>query len=160
MKEFVIILYTKKGGEKPVKLFLDSLDVKMRAKVLRSIDLLKRNGMNLREPYTKNLGNGILELRVIQGNNIVRVLYFFMKDEEFQREWQELEPEYNTIQALIDARKERKMTQKQLAMRTGIDQADISKIENGNGNPTLQVLKRLAEGMNTFLRLEFIPKTK
>ena len=52
------------------------------------------------------------------------------------------------------------MTQKQLAMRTGIDQADISKIENGNGNPTLQVLKRLAEGMNTFLRLEFIPKTK
>lgn len=84
----------------------------------------------------------------------------YMKDEEFQREWQELEPEYNTIQALIDARKERKMTQKQLAMRTGIDQADISKIENGNGNPTLQVLKRLAEGMNTFLRLEFIPKTK
>lgn len=79
MKEFVIILYTKKGGEKPVKLFLDSLDVKMRAKVLRSIDLLKRNGMNLREPYTKNLGNGILELRVIQGNNIVRVLYFFME---------------------------------------------------------------------------------
>ena len=74
----------------------------------------------------------------------------YMKDEEFQREWQELEPEYNTIQALIDARKERKMTQKQLAMRTGIDQADISKIENGNGNPTLQVLKRLAEGMNTF----------
>lgn len=84
----------------------------------------------------------------------------YMEDKEFQREWQELEPEYNTIQALIDARKERKMTQKQLAMRTGIDQADISKIENGNGNPTLQVLKRLAEGMNTFLRLEFIPKTK
>ena len=50
------------------------------------------------------------------------------------------------------------MTQKELAERTGIDQADISKLENGNGNPTLGLLKRLAEGMDMFLKLEFIPK--
>lgn len=52
------------------------------------------------------------------------------------------------------------MTQKELAKRTGINQADISKIETGNANPTLAVLKRLAEGMGMVLKLEFIPKVK
>ena len=50
------------------------------------------------------------------------------------------------------------MTQKQLSERTGIYQADISKIERGLANPSLSTLKRLAEGMDTVLRLQFIPK--
>ena len=82
-----------------------------------------------------------------------------LKDSEFQKEWINLEPEFNTIQALIDARKQKHLTQKQLAERTGIDQADISKIETGNANPSLQMLKRLADGMDMILKLEFIPKT-
>lgn len=81
-----------------------------------------------------------------------------LKDPEFQKEWNNLEPEFNTIQALIDARKKKHLTQKQLAERTGIDQADISKIETGNANPSLQILKRLADGMDMILKLEFIPK--
>lgn len=82
-----------------------------------------------------------------------------LKDSEFQKEWNNLEPEFNTIQALIDTRKQKHLTQKQLAERTGIDQADISKIETGNANPSLQMLKRLADGMDMILKLEFIPKT-
>lgn len=82
-----------------------------------------------------------------------------LKDSEFQKEWNNLEPEFNTIQALIDARKQKHLTQKQLAERTGIDQADISKIETGSANPSLQMLKRLADGMDMILKLEFIPKT-
>ena len=50
------------------------------------------------------------------------------------------------------------MTQNELAEKTGINQADISKIENGNANPALSTLKRLAGGMGMRLRLEFIPK--
>ncbi len=69
-----------------------------------------------------------------------------------------MDPEYNMIQAIIDARKKSHLTQKQLAERTGIDQSDISKLETGNANPTLQVLKRLADGMDMVLKLEFIPK--
>jgi len=80
------------------------------------------------------------------------------ENSDFKKEWDSLEPEYNMIQALIEARKRSNLTQKQLAERTGINQADISKIETGNANPTLQVLKRLAEGMDMVLRLEFIPK--
>ena len=81
-----------------------------------------------------------------------------LEDSEFKKEWDDLEPEYNMIQAIIDARKRSHLTQKQLAERTGIDQSDISKLETGNANPTLQVLKRLAEGMDMMLKLEFVPK--
>ncbi len=81
-----------------------------------------------------------------------------LEDLEFKKEWDDLEPEYNMIQAIIDARKRSHLTQKQLAERTGIDQSDISKLETGNANPTLQVLKRLAEGMDMMLKLEFVPK--
>lgn len=83
-----------------------------------------------------------------------------LKDPEFKAEWDNLQPEFDTIQAIIDARKKCNLTQKQLAERTGIDQADISKIETGNANPTLQMLKRLAAGMDMILKIEFIPKNK
>lgn len=45
----------------------------------------------------------------------------YMGNSEFQREWENLEPEFNAIQALIDARKSKNMTQRELAQRTGID---------------------------------------
>ncbi len=82
-----------------------------------------------------------------------------LEDPEFKKEWNDLEPEFNAIQAMIDARKQCNMTQKELAERTGIDQSDISKIETGNANPALSTLKRLADGMNMILKLEFIPKS-
>lgn len=81
-----------------------------------------------------------------------------LKNPDFRKEWDDLEPESNMIQAIIDARKKSNLTQKQLAERTGIDQSDISKLETGNANPTLQLLKRLADGMGMVLKLEFTPK--
>ncbi|KXL53681.1 antitoxin HigA [Anaerotignum neopropionicum] len=87
-----------------------------------------------------------------------RLLEQELKDPEFQKEWNVLEPEFNIIQAMIDARKNSHLTQKELAQKTGINQADISKLENGNANPTLSLLQRLAEGMDMQLKLEFIPK--
>lgn len=56
-----------------------------------------------------------------------------------------------------DARKASGLTQKDLADRTGIAQADISKLENGNANPSLRTLQRLADGMGMKLKLEFVP---
>ena len=81
-----------------------------------------------------------------------------MERPAFKKEWEDLEPEFNTIQAMVDARKKCNITQKELAERTGIDQSDISKIETGNANPALSTLKRLAEGMDMVLKLEFIPR--
>ena len=64
------------------------------------------------------------------------------------------------MQAFATARKESGLTQKELATRTGVDQADISKLENGSRNPSLNLLKRLADGMGMVLRIEFVPKRK
>ena len=80
-----------------------------------------------------------------------------MKDPEFKAEWDNLEPEFQIIRALIKVRSEKKISQKQLAELTGINQADISRIENGNANPSLRTLQRLAEGLGMKLKLEFIP---
>lgn len=81
-----------------------------------------------------------------------------MKDSEFVKEYQEIQPELDIIRAIVDARIEKNLTQKQLAERTGINQADISKLENGTRNPTIGLLKRLAEGLDMVLKIEFIPK--
>ena len=64
------------------------------------------------------------------------------------------------IRAIVDARISQNLTQEELANRTGINQADISKLENGTRNPSLNLLKRLAEGMDMNLKIEFIPKIK
>ena len=79
---------------------------------------------------------------------------------EFKKEWDALEQEYTIIQAVIDARKFRSITQKQLAERTGIQQSDISRIERGTANPSLNTLKRLADGMDMDLQIKFIPRTQ
>ena len=78
MQEFEILFYDKPDGTEPVREFLDSLDVKMRAKMLWTIQLLAVNGTELREPYSKPLENGIFELRAKVGSDISRVLYFFV----------------------------------------------------------------------------------
>lgn len=81
-----------------------------------------------------------------------------LNDEEFRKEWDASECEYSLAKSLVKARKESHMTQKELAEKTGINQADISKIETGNANPALSTLQRLAEGMGMVVRFEFVPK--
>ena len=80
-----------------------------------------------------------------------------MKNPEFKEEYEALEPEFAIIQAIIDARKSSGLTQKQLSERTGITQADISKLESGNANPSLKTMQRLAYGMGMRLKVEFLP---
>lgn len=82
MSEFQVSFYTRQDGEKPAKDFILGLEKKMRAKVLRTIEILEDCGNRLREPYSKHLDDGIFELRVKVGSDISRVLYFFVIDNE------------------------------------------------------------------------------
>ena len=82
-----------------------------------------------------------------------------LQDDEFRKEWEDIQPEMDVIRAMVDARISQNLTQKELAERTGINQADISKLENGTRNPSLKLLKRLADGMGMTLKLEFVPKS-
>ncbi|MBE6839383.1 MAG: helix-turn-helix transcriptional regulator [Ruminococcus sp.] len=79
-----------------------------------------------------------------------------MKSPEFKAEYDALEPEFAIIQAIIDARKKKGLTQKDLSDKTGIAQGDISKLENGNANPSIRTLQRLASAMDMKLKIEFI----
>ena len=81
-----------------------------------------------------------------------------MKNDKFRKEYEAIQPELDVIRAMVDARNSVNMTQKELSERIGISQADISKIENGTRNPSLNLLKRLAEGMGMTLKIEFVPK--
>ena len=77
MAEFIVLAYEKEDGESPVEDFINGLDVKMRAKMYGLLSILQEKGNTLREPYSKHLDDGIVELRCKVGNNITRVLYFF-----------------------------------------------------------------------------------
>ena len=194
----------------PVIEFLDSLNIKMRTKVLRMVHLLEQNGNELREPYSKHLEDGIFELRMELGSDITRVLYFFvvdkkvvlthgfvkktqktpkaqielakkipedifgkeqmpmitfrdslnkrMESENFRKEYEDIQPEMDIIRAIVKARKEQQITQAELAARTGINQGDISRLERGTRNPSLNMLKKLASGLGMQLKIEFLPK--
>ena len=83
-----------------------------------------------------------------------------LQDEEFKKEYDAIQPEMNVIRAVVDARTSQNMTQKEFAERSGINQADISKLENGTRNPSVNLLKRLADGMGMVLKIEFVPKQK
>ena len=83
-----------------------------------------------------------------------------LENPEVKAEYEALAPEFDIIQALIDARKQQNITQKELSERTGITQADISRIENGTRNPSLAMLKRLAKGIGMQLKVEFIPQVE
>ena len=83
-----------------------------------------------------------------------------LKDEGFRREYEAIQPEMDIIRAIVAARQSKHITQKELATRTGINQADISKLENGNRNPSLNMLKKLAAGLDMSLKIEFVPKVQ
>ena len=80
-----------------------------------------------------------------------------LKDKELKAEYNALEPELSIIQAMIDSRKKKCITQKELSERTGIAHGDISKMENGNANPSIRTLQRLAAAMDMSLKIEFVP---
>lgn len=91
------------------------------------------------------------------GKNFRETLNEQLKDREFKEEWDALEPEFQIVRAMIDARQKLSMTQKELAEITGISQADISRMESGNANPSLRTLQRLAAGLGMAVKVEFIP---
>ena len=80
-----------------------------------------------------------------------------LQDQEFKKEWDDIQPEMDVIRAMIEARNKQNLTQKELSARSGIAQSDISRLENGTKNPSLKLLKRLAAAMGMRLKIEFEP---
>lgn len=81
-----------------------------------------------------------------------------LENKEFANEYKNIQPDMDIIRAIVSARTSQNLTQKQLSEKTGIDQSDISKLENGTRNPSINLLKRLADGLGMDLKIEFVNK--
>jgi predicted transcriptional regulator len=78
-----------------------------------------------------------------------------LENPEFANEWERQRPEREYIKAIVAARTEQNMTQRELSERTGIRQSNISRIENGNCSPTVATLQQIANGVGKTLHIEF-----
>lgn len=70
-----------------------------------------------------------------------------LKDEEFKIKYEKLKPRYEAIEQIIRARKEQNITQAELAKRVGTQKSNISRLESGNYNPSLDFLAKIAESL-------------
>ncbi len=80
MGSYKVDFYKNEKGEKPVLVFLHTLNTKLKAKVISRLVLLEEYGDKAAPPLSKKLQDGIFELRTSQGNIAVRILYFFDND--------------------------------------------------------------------------------
>lgn len=76
-------------------------------------------------------------------------------DPALGEELKKIEPEYQIIRQIIKARIEQNITQAELANRIGTRQSNISRLEGGNYNPSLEFLKKVAQGLGKELNISF-----
>ncbi len=78
-----ITLYEDENGNIPVNEFILAQSDKMKAKILREIDLLEELGIRLRLPHSRSLGDSLYELRISTEGNISRIIYFHYTGNSF-----------------------------------------------------------------------------
>jgi DNA-binding XRE family transcriptional regulator len=76
-----------------------------------------------------------------------------LKNPEVKRAYDELEPEYRLASSLIQARIDQKMTQAELAKKSGVSQVMIARLESGATNPTVGTVERVARVLGKELKL-------
>ena len=77
-----------------------------------------------------------------------------MKDKEFELEYEKLKPRYKVISQIIEARKKLNITQEELALRVGTQKSNISRLESGSYNPSLDFLAKVARGLGKDINIE------
>jgi ribosome-binding protein aMBF1 (putative translation factor) len=81
-----------------------------------------------------------------------------MKDPEFKKEYEALEPEYRLLKAIIEQRLKKGLSQEMLAQKLGTKQEAIARLESGRANPTLRFLKKVATALDAELEISLQPK--
>jgi len=88
--------------------------------------------------------------------NYTKLKKQLLSDPKVKAEYDALEPEYQFIRDMLACREELSLSQQGLADLTGIDRSDISRIENGNANPSLKTMKRIASGLGKRLEIRIV----
>ena len=80
----------------------------------------------------------------------------YLSNPEVKKAYDDLEPEYQLIREILNSRNEQNLSQQNLSELTGINRSDISRIENGNANPSLRTMNRIAKAFNKKLKIQFV----
>ena len=78
----------------------------------------------------------------------------WMKDPEFRREREKLEPELVLIGLMIEARTKKGMTQEELAKKMGTKQSAISRFESGRVRPRWDFILKLTHALDARIKIE------
>jgi len=79
-----------------------------------------------------------------------------LKDPEFKKEWEALEPQRELKKRLIELRMKKKISQKEIAEKAGTHQSSIARFERGEYSPTISFLSRLASALGMKLEVKFV----
>jgi phage-related protein len=75
--------YQAPNNTYPVKDFIESLEIKARARTARTLDLLEEFGIELGMPYARHLHDKLWEIRVRFKKDRHRIIYALLKDRTF-----------------------------------------------------------------------------
>lgn len=79
-----------------------------------------------------------------------------LQDEEFAREWEGQSAERDVMRQIVEARMEEGLTQQELAERCGMKASNLCRLKNGNGNPSVATLEKIARGLGRRLEISFV----
>lgn len=79
-----------------------------------------------------------------------------LQDEEFAREWKEQSAKRDVMRQIVEARMKEGLTQQELAERCGMKASNLCRLENGNGNPSVATLEKIARGLGRRLEISFV----
>ena len=79
-----------------------------------------------------------------------------LENPEFRQEWDIQAAEREVMGRIVEARMAEGMTQSELAEACGMRPANLCRLENGNGNPSVATLARIAAGLGKRLEINFV----
>ncbi len=79
-----------------------------------------------------------------------------LRDPEFKKEWEALQPQYALKRRLIELRTKKGLSQKEVAMKAGTHQSSVARFERGDYSPTISFLSRLAQAVGMKLEVKFV----
>lgn len=138
--------YKMDNGKIPVRDFLYSLEPKLREPYVKPIKGVDNKGLYIRGGIIMN--NASISFEEMKND--------LLQDIDFKTEYEKLKPRYEAIAQIIKARKEQNITQAELAKRVGTQKSNISRLESGNYNPSLDFLIRVSEALGKSLSVQLM----
>jgi DNA-binding XRE family transcriptional regulator len=87
------------------------------------------------------------------GVKLSEIKEILMKDEAFFMEYEKLKPRYDVISQIIEARSNQSITQEELALLSGTQKSNISRLESGTYNPSLDFLIKVARSLGKEVKI-------